>query len=476
MIKPSERLYMELIALRHVLALPEQDRAAACAVLDAHTLELVGLIGAVARDLKTAPGLTMADVNAMLFNRPMLQDEAQRVQCSEPEMMEPAVGFDPRVLAFAFHKVLADTEAAGELRRLDEAAELLNRAKAAKTAAERRALLDEAAARIARAERPEEGTLAETWDAHLKALEADEAGPDQVLRLNPRRGAWAGWFNDWLGPRAGLEPGQTFILGGAAEAGKTSLAALVAADALAVGCPVLFWQLELGREETLEHLQAQHPDPADWWNTHFWKRARRPLPPRWADLLTVPRWPEPNAEAIRDALLNQARKATRDRRAGKTRHACNGLVVVDYAQLLTVADKGPSNAQHEVLATAASRLAKAAGESGAVLLLLSQLNKQEQRDAATAGTALAGADLQRMAHRVALLQKATAEGKPCKAGDGAEVGWDKDKGEARLLTWTKARGVRHTPEGRRPGNSALIWNGGQSRAFHGGDATNVSWE
>jgi hypothetical protein len=467
--KPAERLQLEALALRHVLTLPEQDRAEACAVLDAHTLDLVGLVGAVARALQTAPGLTVQDVNTMLATRPELRDEAQRLQDNPADSMNPAAGWDPRALAAAYRKVLADTAAAGELRRLDEAAELLNHAKAARTAAERRALLDEAAARIARAERADEGTLAETWDAHLAALEADEAGPDQVLRLNPSRGAWAGWFNDWLGTRAGLEPGQTFILGGAAEAGKTSLAALVAADALAVGCPVLFWQLELGREETLEHLQAQHPDPAGWWKTNFWQRARRPLPPSWADLLTVPRWPESDAEAIRDALLNQARKTTRDRRAGKTRHACNGLVVVDYAQLLTVADKGPSNAQHEVLATAASRLAKAAGESGAVLLLLSQLNKQEQRDAATAGTALAGADLQRMAHRVALLQKATAEGKPCKAGDGAEVGWDKDKGEARLLTWTKARGVRHTPEGRRPGNSLQIWNGGRSRALHGGD-------
>jgi hypothetical protein len=231
---------------------------------------------------------------------------------------------------------------------------------------------------------------------------------------------------------------------------------------------VLPWQLELNREETLEHLQAQHPEPADWWKSPFWKRGRRPLPASWADLLTVPRYPAPDAEAILDALQAQARKTERDRRAGKPRHACNGLVLVDYMQLLTVADKGPSNAQHEVLATAASRLAKAAGEAGAALVLLSQMNKQDQKDGGAAGTALAGADLQRMAHRVALLQKADAEGNACKAGTPAA--WDKDKGEARLLTWTKARGVRYSPDGRRPDPTRVLWNGGRSRALHGGDA------
>jgi hypothetical protein len=321
---------------------------------------------------------------------------------------------------------------------------------------------------LTRPEAEGDAPLAEAWQAHLDRLGADEAGPDEVLRLDPKRGPWAAWFNAWLGPRAGLEPGETFILGGAPEAGKTSLAALFAVDALAVGCPVLFWQLELSREETLEHLQAQLPEPADWWKVGFWGRARRPLPPAWADLLTVPRWPAPEVEAVRDALLTMTRQADRAARTGTRRHACKGLVLVDYAQLLTVADAGPRLAGHEILCTAASRLAKAAAESGACLLLLSQLNKLDQREAATDGTALAGADLARMAHRVALLQKADPDGKPCKAN--VEVDFQPGKGEARLLTWTKARGVRYTPEGHRPDRARVIWNGGRSRALHGGDA------
>jgi hypothetical protein len=162
------------------------------------------------------------------------------------------------------------------------------------------------------------------------------------------------------------------------------------------------------------------------------------------------------------------RQADRAARNGMPRHACKGLVIVDYAQLLTVADAGPRLAGHEILCTAASRLAKAAAENGACLLLLSQMNKQDQKEATAGGTALAGADLARMAHRVAFMQKANDAGKACAAGD--EVAWDAGKGEARLLSWTKARGVRYTPEGHRPDRARVIWNGGRSRALHGGDA------
>jgi hypothetical protein len=340
---------------------------------------------------------------------------------------------------------------------------------AAKTDADRRALLADALHELTRPEAEGDAPLAAAWQAHLARMEADKAGPDEVLRLDAgKRGPWADWFNAWLGTRAGLEPGETFILGGAPEAGKTSLAALFAVDALAAGCPVLFWQLELSREETLEHLQAQLPEPAGWWKEKFWNHARRPLPPAWADLLTVPRWTAPEVEAVRDAMLTMTRQADRAARNGMPRHACKGLVIVDYAQLLTVADAGPRLAGHEILCTAASRLAKAAAENGACLLLLSQMNKQDQKEATAGGTALAGADLARMAHRVAFMQKANDAGKACAAGD--EVAWDAGKGEARLLSWTKARGVRYTPEGHRPDRARVIWNGGRSRALHGGDA------
>jgi hypothetical protein len=298
-------------------------------------------------------------------------------------------------------------------------------------------------------------------------MSAPEAGGNEVLRLAADRGPWAAWVNNCLGPRAGLEPGQTFILGGAPEAGKTSLAALFAVDALAEGCPVLFWQLELSREETLEHLQAQRTTSN---KKQFWERwkneADKNLPCAWADLLDVPRWPAPEVEKILAAMLQMTNNAERDRTA---RHKCRGLVVVDYAQLLTLADAAPKNAQHDILCTAASRLAKAAAESGACLLLLSQLNKADQKDGAATGTALAGADLARHAHRVALLQKAGANGKACTNENAPYTEPNKPYNEKRLLTWTKRRGMRYT-DGRRPDDSRVIWYNGESRALHGGDA------
>lgn len=466
--RAADPLKAEALAVRHVFNLPPDEREDAAAHLSAATMALVGLAADVHKAMKKTPGLLLVDVAAMM-DRPALREEAEALRAAgAADLLDPAKAQDPEACAAAFSKALENTAKAANRRQAEEAAKLLARVDAAPTAEAGRGLLDDAAERLERLQRQTETPLAEAWEAHLAAKAAPVAGPHEVLRLDKRRGPWAAWMNDNLGPRGGLEAGETFILGGGPEAGKTSMAALLAVDAMAAGCPVLFWQLELSREETLEHLLAQVPEPPGWWKTEFWHRAKRTLPDAWADLLTVPRWADSNVEAIVGAMQAQARKAERHARAGKPAHAVRGLVVVDYAQLLTMAAKGPKDAGHEVLTTAASKLAKAAAESGACLLLLSQMNKQDQRETAAAGTGLAGADLARMAHRVALLQKAAEDGTACKAGDA--VAWNKDNGEARLLTWTKARGVRYTPEGHRPEKARGIWYAGQARAFHGGDA------
>ena len=463
----AARVRLEAYALRRVLDLDAPDRPEACADLDRAAYALPAWLGTVRRELTAAPAVGLPALWAVL-DRPSLKADRDALQAAGVDL--PALlALDPAEARRAYGDALEGTARAGVLARARSARRILEDLDAAKTDADRRALLADALHELTRPEAEGDAPLAEAWQAHLDRLGADEAGPDEVLRLDAgKRGPWADWFNAWLGTRAGLEPGETFILGGAPEAGKTSLAALFAVDALAAGCPVLFWQLELSREETLEHLQAQLPEPAGWWKVGFWGRARRPLPSAWADLLTVPRWPAPEVEAVRDAMLTMTRQADRAARNGMPRHACKGLVIVDYAQLLTVADAGPRLAGHEILCTAASRLAKAAAENGACLLLLSQMNKQDQKEATAGGTALAGADLARMAHRVAFMQKANDAGKACAAGD--EVAWDAGKGEARLLSWTKARGVRYTPEGCRPDRARVIWNGGRSRALHGGDA------
>jgi KaiC/GvpD/RAD55 family RecA-like ATPase len=469
-VKHEPRQKAEALALRHVLTLAPEDRPDAARKLDAATFALVGLVGAVSRKLDTQPALLLPDVGAML-KRPELQEDLKLLEGFE-DILDPSTGQDPDALLEAYKWTLEDAKRNKEGRRLDSAAALVKRAQDAKTEKDRRRLVLEASHELARTEQDTEGTLAEVWEEHKKRRTGERVETHEALTLDARRGPWAEWTNRNLGPHAGLEAGQTFVLAGAPEAGKTSLAALFAVDALAAGCPVLFWQLELGREETLEHLVAQSPDMNQngkpHWQTRFYERWEKPLPASWGGLLTVPRWPSYEAEEIKNAMLAQARRAERERNAGRLNHKVNGLVVVDYMQLLTMAASGPQKAGHEVLASAASLLAKAAAESGACLLLLSQLNKQEQREGVQHGTALAGADLARMAHRVAMLTKATSEGRPCGAAD--EVDTDPAKGEARLLRWTKRRGVyREPPDYATPDAGRVIWCNGASRAFHGGE-------
>lgn len=462
----SARVRLEAFALTH--ALTQTDTLEACTKLEAAALALPGWLQSVHRAVTDAPNTGLAGLSGLwtILDRAAMKAERDALTAAGVNLGK-LQALDPTEARTAYTAALADTKRAGKEARVRSARRNLEAWDHAKTEDERRDLLANALHELTRPEAEGDAPLADAWQAHLDRMAADEAGPDEVLRLDPKRGAWAEWFNSWLGTRAGLEPGQTFILGGAPEAGKTSLAALLAVDALAVGCPVLVWQLELSREETLEHLQAQRRDLTGWPTGAFWGRARAPLPDAWADLLTVPRQPAPEVEAVRDAMRTMTRKADRAARAGNKRHACKGLVVVDYAQLLTVAAAGPRNAGHEILATAASVLAKAAAESGACLLLLSQLNKLDQKEGSASGTALAGADLARMAHRVAMVHKANAAGKPCGVAEEAE--WNRDRGQARLLTWTKSRGVRYTNEGNRPEQTRVIWNGGQGRAMHGGE-------
>lgn len=456
----------EALALRYVLALPADECPDACAKLAEAARALPLWLRDVRREVDRV-AVTWPDACAMLSDpdRKGLKDEAAALEAAGVDL---SAGVDPAAAREAYNAALAETKRAGEEARIRSARKMLDSATGAQTADERLRLMRDASHELARADVDTEKPLAEVWQGHLDALGADEAGPGEVLRLNEDlRGSWAVWINDNLGTRRGLEPGETFILGGGPEAGKTSFAALLAVDAMAAWCPVLFWQLELSQVETLEHLIAQLPEPSGWWTQDFKKRRRRPLPKEWAELLTVPRWPDPEEEKITKAMKDMARETERARRADKKRHKCRGLVIVDYAQLLTLGDPRPREAKHDILATAASRLAKAAAETGACLLLLSQLNKEDQRNATTDGTALGGADLARMAHRVALMQKADENGKPCSAGVKADE--NDELGERRIITWTKRRGMHYT-DGHAPVKSrSTIWDGGKSRALHDGE-------
>jgi hypothetical protein len=292
--------------------------------------------------------------------------------------------------------------------------------------------------------------------------------------LNARaRGRWADWFNRHLSGRGGLTAGRTLLLGGAPMGGKTSLAAAFAVDALAAGVPVCFWQLELGVEETLEHLVAQDPtrEPrkTPFYAVPFHERLDDPLPDEWAHLLTIPKWAPPTAEAAIDALEKLAAKCRKLRRSGKLAHDCNGLFILDYVQLLTMADSSTYRAGHEVITTAISRLAKSAAEAGAVLILLSQVTKDSRKDGQTTdGTEFSGADIARPAHVAATVAFGHSDdgAEPVKATGSKPCEYVPDLGSPRVIVFSKTRGVRAYKMGYPP-NSRGVWY--HHRALWGGN-------
>ena len=467
----AARVVDEALALRHVLTLPLDERAEAAARLNLAAVALPGLLDAARRALVTAPALTLPDVVAMLNAAAAPPDERARLDAAAA-LLDPATGHAPETMAAAYAAALANTERAGDLRRVDEAAALLAQAKATPDARTRRACMTEAARRMERAERETVESLPDAWAAYRAArFTGKPASQYEVLRLDvEKRGPWAEWFNAWLGPRSGMDPGRCMMVGARPGAGKTSLAALLAVDAIAAECPVLFWQLELSREETLEHMLSQLPGTGRWWNDYWTKRCNTPLPDAWDGMLTIPRMDGPEAyeaDTIREAMQAMAR------RAGKVRHACKGLVLVDYAQLLSVRDRRASTPQHEILTKAASMLKKTAADNSLCLVMLSQLTKESKKDQqagkqAMEETAFTGGDLSRIPDVAFGLSHAKEGGPDGWEETGARNVTEGPGGEARLLANIKRRGWAKL-DGRRPDMSLALWMSNE-RALHGGDA------
>lgn len=472
----------EFHALRYCFQLLQSERDDALEALQrAVSPKLAALIGRVVRESETAPNLTLADVLAIL-ERPALSKEKKALTDAGVDVQ---AGVDPAAAKAAWEAVITRQDETREAAYIGEIDGLNKELQATKTSQERadirmrmRELLSFAGTRTNR--KP-----LELWKATCAARGEAEATNKQVLRLNAERGPWADWWNCWAGRRRGFEPGTTVIVGGAAGAGKTSIAAVMAVDALAVGCPVLFLQIELTAEETIEHLQRQNCAEDKWWQTDPLKKPHRELPQHWEDLLEIPEDPSADSEDIVEAVSRFAAKSRKAKETAQDRHECNGLVIIDYAQLITTKDKQNKSLQgHEILAHAASRLAKTAGLEKVVVLLLSQLNKMDQREGTAGGVALAGADIQRMASCVFTIQKAKLaeieKSKPkrrawttCTSSEQATTltkeehkgiidCWE-DQGDARIIANRKSRGT-YRPEGKFLDYQALIMSAQKSAA------------
>jgi hypothetical protein len=127
----------------------------------------------------------------------------------------------------------------------------------------------------------------------------------------------------------------------------------------------------------------------------------------------------------------------------------NGLVIIDYVQLMSVPVKEKGQQAHEAMMNWVSRIVKTASVHEAVVVFLSQLNKADQKEATAGGTALAGADLARCADAVVMIQKAKkgeSRWEACAPHEHAEVVGG-GEGEARLLSFSKTRGRARSAEG-----------------------------
>jgi len=125
------------------------------------------------------------------------------------------------------------------------------------------------------------------------------------------------------------------------------------------------------------------------------------------------------------------------------------LVVVDYAQLLTIADPDARYASHEVLARAASTLTKTASEEGLALIIASQTTKVSRTEAdkgnpEAADTDASGADFARMPDVALSIMREQK-----KRGESESAETRLNRLRRRHLQFTKDRGTWQHPEDRR---------------------------
>jgi replicative DNA helicase len=195
----------------------------------------------------------------------------------------------------------------------------------------------------------------------LTRLEIGDTGPkvrtgwDELDRLIP-----------------GLRPGQLVTIGARPGMGKTAaMVGLAACTAIKEGKPVLFWSLEMSRDEILERLlSAVAGVPLAriidrQLNEDDWQRIGRVYPRIAAAPLRISDDVGMRLHDLRATLRTMKREGSPAE-----------LVVVDYLQLMTSADR-TENRQTEVSAYARG-LKLAAKEYGVPIVVGSQLNRNAE--------------------------------------------------------------------------------------------------
>jgi hypothetical protein len=478
------RIKIEAEALRHIDNLREDERTEAVEKLFRATHETIPLVQR-AREVWTAtPNAGLSDI-ALCLDDPLL--DVVRADLESAGALAIATGVeavDPDKAKQSFSAALQDHKDTGAARSMAHVEKLAQAWQNAPDHQTRTGIEEQIEDALRHKERTFERPLSELWAEYAPGIKRPGSHkPHEAVMLDgEKRGLWAHWFNRHLGPKGGLAPGQTLLIGGVPGGGKTSMGAALAVDALAGGCPVAFHQLELGVTATIEHLLSQDPALKGEYGVPHHKtkmRDRVPMeiPAHWEELLTIPRWPSANAEDIAASMREMAARAKRMRRSGQTKHECNGMIVVDYVQRLRMESAKSYQAEHSVLTDAVSMLAHTAEECGAVLVLLSQVTKSsrpkagENKEQRATGAEYSGGDLERVAYAACTIFKGkwipegdTGKVVPTSGGDSEEVS---GKGKPRIVDFTKDRGILAHQNGGHPASEAVLWY--QHRAIYGDD-------
>ena len=448
----KEQIQNEVLAVRYVFRLEVGERVRALEELLYSGPALSAWIGAIQWEMARTPEVTLSDA-ALYLDRATLRKEKQACEYAGVDLAGISAACDTAELEAGYRAVRERREENLRAAKVNEVKELLAAAETSQDIAEKEEYLRQIQWALTRRNWEQELDAEQLWALAVAERQEPAADERTVLRLDAiTRGEWALWFNAHLGRRAGLERGKTLILGGGPGAGKTSLGCVLAVDALKANCPVLFLQLELSAMETVEHMQRQNPehglDEGLWWQWDALEEGR-PVPENWRTLLRIPPDPRRDAEWIEDEIRSFATKAKHARESDGSRHRVNGLVIIDYVQLMSVPVKEKGQQAHDAMMNWVSRIVKTASVHEAVVVFLSQLNKADQKEATAGGTALAGADLARCADAVCMVQKGKkgeSRWEACAPHEHAEVVGG-GEGEARLLSFSKTRGRARNTEG-----------------------------
>lgn len=181
------------------------------------------------------------------------------------------------------------------------------------------------------------------------------------------------WGVDSIDAYSRLEPGGFYVVGGLSKSGKSKFATYVAHQAAASGVPVLHFSLEMGESFIWDWYVSRHEkvDSAVIGTPKMDQGLVQRLQDKTHEIYTLPL-------TINDEASIDVDRVSLAVKEWKLNHGHeDGLVVIDYLQLMTLPN-GKLTTEASQLKAAAYALARLAQEEKLPILVLAQLNRQAE--------------------------------------------------------------------------------------------------